>query len=312
MANSKLGILLNLFLPQRRKPNLNYSIPEKDKNLVGKTIIITGGTDGIGRIAVEMFYTMGAHVVVLGRNKTKTENVISDIITTGGSGSLSLQICDLASMNSVKQCAERILAEYSKIDVLINNAGINITKPSFTPDGFETNWSINYLGAYLLTNLLLPKIQQSSPSRIVNLTTNTAFIDQIDFDDIESKPNFNAGDTYTQAKLSMEMFSIDLAKKLEGAGVTVNYLYPGYIKSNLLSNLQGAAKMMQFFMNVMASPTKVGADRIVRLAISSEYKGKTGTYVSEDKITPPHKQALIGSKRNHLKKISDNALKQWL
>ncbi len=312
MANSKLGILLNLFLPQRRKPNLQYAIPEKDKNLKGKTIVFTGGTDGMGRVAVEMLYVMGAHVVILGRNKTKTENVISDIITTGDSGSLSLQICDLASMESVKKCAERILAEYSKIDILINNAGINMTKPTFTSDGFETNWAINYLGAYLLTNLLLPRIQQSSPSRIVNLTTNTAFIDQIDFDDIESKPNFNTGDTYTQAKLSMNMFSIDLAKKLEGKGVTVNYLYPGYIKSNLLSNLEGTEKMMQFFMNVMASPTEVGADRIVRLAISSEYKGKTGAYVSEDKIKPPHKEAIIESKRNHLKKISDNALKQWL
>lgn len=312
MAKSKLGILLNLFLPQRRKPNPNYAIPEKDKNLKGKTIVFTGGTDGMGRVAVEILYAMGAHVVILGRNKTKTENVISDIITAGGTGSLNLQICDLSSMDSVKKCSERILAEYSKIDVLINNAGINITKPSFTSDGFETNWSINYLGAYLLTNLLLPKIQQSSPSRIVNLTTNTAFIGQIDFDDIESKPNFNTGDTYTQAKLSMEMFSIDLAKKLEGTGVTVNYLYPGYIKSNLLSNLEGTEKMMQFFMNVMASPTEVGADRIVRLAISSEYEDKTGTYVSEDKIIPPHKEVLIESKRNHLKKISDKALKQWL
>ncbi|WP_068475705.1 SDR family NAD(P)-dependent oxidoreductase [Saccharicrinis aurantiacus] len=312
MANSRLGILLNLFLPQRRNPNPKYAIPEKDKNLEDKTIVFTGGTDGMGRVAVEMLYNMGAHVVVLGRNKAKTENVISEISKTEGTGSLSLQICDLASMDSVKRCADRILAEYSRIDVLINNAGINITKPTFTSDGFETNWSINYLGSYLLTNLLLPRIQQSSPSRIVNLTTNTAFIDQINFNDIESKPNFDTSDTYTQAKLSMNMFSIDLAKKLAGKGVTVNYLYPGYIKSNLLSNLEGTAKMMQFFMNVMASPTEVGADRIVRLAISSEYADTTGAYISEDKIQAPHKEAQIESKRNHLKRISDKALKQWL
>ncbi|MGQ1784803.1 SDR family NAD(P)-dependent oxidoreductase [Saccharicrinis sp. GN24d3] len=312
MANSKLGILVNLFLPQRRKPNPKHAIPEKDKNLKGKTIVFTGGTDGMGRVAVEMLYAMGAHVVVLGRNKTKTENVISEIVKSEGSGSLSLQICDLASMDSVKKCAEQIMAEYSKIDVLINNAGINMTKPTFTSDGFETNWAVNYLGGYLLTNLLLPRIQQSSPSRIVNLTTNTNFIKQIDFDDIESKLNFDTVDSYTQAKLSMNMFSIDLAKKLDGKEVTVNYLYPGYIKSNLLSNLEGPEKMMQFFMNVMASPTEVGADRIVRLAISSEYKGKTGVYVSEDKIKLPHKEAQMESKRNHLKKISDNALKKWL
>ncbi len=294
MANSKLGILVNLFLPQRRKPDSKHAIPEKDKNLEGKTIVFTGGTDGMGRVAVEMLYEMGAHVGDLGRNK------------------LGFQICDLASMDSVKNCAERILAEYSKIDVLINNAGINMTKPTFTSDDFETNWAVNYLGGYLLTKLLLPRIQQSSPSRIVNLTTNTAFIDHIDFDDIQSKPNFDTGDAYTQAKLSMNMFSIDLAKNLEGTGVTVNYLYPGYIKTNLLSNLEGPEKMMQFFMNVMASPTEVGADRIIRLAISSEYEGKTGVYVYEDKIKPPHKEAQIESKRNHLKKISEKALKKWL
>ena len=110
----------------------------------------------------------------------------------------------------------------------------------------------------------------------------------------------------------MNMFSIDLAQKLEGTGVTVNHLCPGYIKSNLLSNLEGAAKMMQFFMQVMASPTEVGADRIVRLAVSSEFKNRTGTYVNEDKIKVHHPESQIAAKREQLKQISENALAKWL
>lgn len=255
---------------------------------------------------------MGANVVLLGRNKAKSEAVVRELTASGEQGTASVQICDLASMSSVKACAERILAEHRQIDVLVNNAGVNMTKPIITEDGFETNWAINYLGPYLLTNLLLDRLRESAPSRIVNLTTNTAFLDHIDFDDIQTKPDFDTSSTYVESKLSMNMFSIDLARRLSGTGVTVNYLYPGYIKSNLLSNLTGAQKIMQFFMRVMASPTEVGADRIVRLAVSSEFQGVTGTYVSEDDIKPHHPEAEVAAKREQIMKISENALSRWL
>lgn len=312
LISDKTRILLNLFLPQRKKPNPHHEIPESDKKLSGKIIVFTGGTDGIGRVAVKMLYEMGARVVLLGRNKTKGEAVISELTVTEGNGAASFEICDLASMKSVKDCANRILAEYSNIDVLVNNAGINMTRPTFTEDGFESNWAINYLGPYLLTNLLLERIKKSSPSRIINLTTNTEFIENIDVEEIQNKPDFNTSNTYTEAKLSMNMFSIELAEKLKESGVTVNYLCPGYIKSNLLSNLEGAEKVMQFFMNIMASPTEVGADRIVRLAISSEFENVTGTYVNEDKVKVHHPESQIIAKRKQLKQISKKALSQWL
>lgn len=312
LISDKARILLNLFLPQRKKPNPHHAIPEEDKNLSGKTIVFTGGTDGIGRVAVEMLYKMGAHVVLLGRNKAKGETVIREITTAGGRSAMSLQICDLAAMDSVKACAERILDEHSKIDVLVNNAGVNMTRPIITEDGFETNWAINYLGPYLLTSRLLDRIKQSAPSRIVNLTTNTEFIEHIDLVDLQSKPDFDTSNTYVESKLSMNMFSIELAEKLEGTGVTVNYLCPGYVRSNLLSDLQGAERIMQFFMKIMASPPEVGADRIVRLAVSSEFENFTGTYVNEDKIKVHHPEAQLETKRKQLLKITEKALSKWL
>jgi len=312
LINAKTRIMLNLFVPQRKKPNPRHAIPESDKNLSGKTIVFTGGTDGMGRVAVEMLYKMGAKVVLLGRSKTKGETVVRELTTAGGRGEVSFQVCDLASMRSIKDCSERILAEHSRIDVLVNCAGINLPKRIITGDGFETNWAINYLGPYLLTKLLLDRLRESASSRIVNLTTNTAFLDHIDFDDIQTKPDFDTSSTYTESKLSLNMFSIDLARRLEGTGVTVNYLYPGYIKSNLLSNLEGSEKIMQFFMRVMASPTEVGADRIVRLAVSSEYQGISGSYVAEDDIKPHHPEAQVAAKREQLMQISEKALTQWL
>ncbi len=313
MFKPKTRILLNLFWPQRRKPDPRHAIAEADKDLSGKTIVFTGGTDGIGRVAVAMLYRMGAHVVLLARSPAKGVSVIGELAATaGGRGKISLQACDLASMDSVKACAERILSEHGRIDVLVNNAGVNMTTPVITEDGFETNWAINYLGPRLLTQLLLERLQASAPSRIVNLTTNTAFIDRFDVDALRTKPDLATDNTYVEAKLAMNMFSIDLARQLEGTGVTVNYLYPGYIRSNLLSDLRGAQKIMQFFMRVMASPAEVGADRIVRLAVSSAYRDISGAHVSEDDIRPHHPEAQVAAKRHRLDQTIRKVLSRWL
>jgi len=312
LLNAKTRILLKLFLPQRKKANPKYAIPESDKNLSGQTIVFTGGTDGIGRVAVEMFYEMNANIVLLARNPKKAQHLIQELELTKRQGTIDFEICDLASMKSVKDCANRILKKYDKIDVLVNCAGINSTNKAISKEGFEMNWAINYLGPYLLTNLIVERLKESAPARIVNITTNTDFLDKINFDDIEKQSDFSTNDNYSASKLSLNMFSIDLAEKLKGTGVTVNYLYPGYIKSNLLRHLKGGAKIMQFMMNIMASPTEVGADRIVRLAISSEYKEVTGVYVAEDQIMPPHSEAQIVSKREKLEQITAKALNRWL
>lgn len=312
LLNARTRILFNLFLPQRKKANPKYAISESDKNLPGQTIVFTGGTDGIGRVAVEMLYEMNANIVLLARNPKKAQHLIQELELTKRQGTIDFEICDLSSMKSVKDCAGRILKKYDKIDVLVNCAGINATNKAVSKEGFEMNWAINYFGPYLLTNLLLTRLKESAPARIVNVTTNTDFLDKINFDDIEKQSDFSTNDNYSASKLSLNMFSIDLAERLKDTGVTVNYLYPGYIKSNLLRHLKGGAKMMQFMMNIMASPTEVGADRIVRLAISSEYKEVTGVYVAEDQIMPPHSEAQIVSKREQLEQITAKALNRWL
>lgn len=312
LISDRTRIMFNLFVPQRKKPNPKHAIPAEDKNLTGKTIVFTGGTDGLGRVAVDMLYKMGAHIVILGRNQERGNAVLKELKLTNGKGSASFQECDLSAMDSVKDCANRILNEYKKIDILVNCAGVNMPEKVITKDGFELHWAVNYFAPYLLVNLLLEPLKNAENARIVNLVTNINFIDKIDFDDIETKTDFATSEPYVESKLSLSMFSIELAEKLKNEGITINYLHPGYIKSSLLRHVKGAEKIMARVMIRMASPTKVGADRVVRLAISSEFEGVTGTYLAEDTIKPAHREAQIVFKRKQIEKITRKALAKWL
>lgn len=191
-------------------------------------------------------------------------------------------------------------------------AGVNATERVVTNDGFALNWAVNYFGPVLLTRLLLERIEASPPPRIINVTTITDFIGRVDLDAIEATPDFATSEPYTESKLALNMYTIDLAQRLEGSGVTANLLYPGYIRSNLLRNLSGAARVMQFVMRIMASSTEVGADRAVRLAASSKYEGINGAYVVEDSVRAPHSEAPIAAKQEHLMRLTDDTLSQWV
>ncbi len=308
----QLRLLGNLLKPNRKTPDPKYAIPEADKNLAGKVIVFTGGTNGIGLEAVEMLYKMGADIVLLGRNE-KAGQAIADTLNKTAGGKVEFELCDLSSMDSVKACADRILLKHPVIDVLVNCAGVNLPKRVITKDGFEGNWATNYFAPYLLTTILLPAIKKAPNSRIVNLTTDTEYIDELPLDNIHNPEDFETPKAYYESKLALNMFTTDLAQELEGTGSTANYLLPGFIKSNLLSTFEGPAKaMLQGMMNLMASPTVVGSDRVVRLAISSQYKDKNGTYTAEDKILAAHPEVGDLKKRKRLHDLTQKFLAKWL
>ncbi len=312
MVSPRTRIMLKFLVPQRRKPDRAHAIPERDRDLSGKTIVFTGGTDGLGRAAAAMLYEMGATLVLLARNETKGQAVVRALSAAGGRGSVELERCDLSSMPSVRDCAARVLAKYDHIDVLINCAGVHLRERTETTEGFEANWAVNYLGPFLLTSLLLGRMRASAPSRIVNLTTDTDWLDRFDFDDLQSERTFDATDAYTRGKLAMSMFTHHLGETLEGTGVTVNCLNPGFIRSNLLRDQEGLMALAAPVMRSLASPTVVGADRIVRLAASSEYRDVTGAFVFEDDIRSPHREAQDPAKRERLMQVSEAALSRWM
>lgn len=304
----KAQIALQVFVPQRKAPNPQFALKENEKSLKGKTIVFTGGTDGIGRCAVEMLCSMGADVVLLTRGVAKGEEVAT-YINRQGKGVVTIEQCDLSSMDSVKSCAERILSRYSNINTLVNCAGVNMLGViKYTPDNIETTWAINYFAPVLLTRLLAPIVSE----RIVNLTTDTLFIDSIDYEYISTHSDFNTKAPYFDSKLSLNMFTIDIAEELKPKGVTVNAMLPGYIKSNLLRDLKGAAKVMQSLMNIMASPTEVGADRVVRLVAAERFSKDTGLYMWEDKIEPFHPEALKPDRRKIISDATYKFLSKWL
>jgi NAD(P)-dependent dehydrogenase (short-subunit alcohol dehydrogenase family) len=319
LISHKTRIILKLFTPQRRRPNPRLALADADKDLSGKVIIFTGGTDGIGRVAADMLHDMGAHIVLLGRQSDKSAAVVSAMKHRGGNGRVDFEPCDLTSLQSVKDCATRILAQHERIDVLVNCAGVNAMSPTPTGDGFAINWSVNYLAPVLLTRLLLERIQNTASARIVNLTTDTAYLDKLDLEAMDTEPDLGLADSYAASKLALEMFSVDLAEQLEGQidgqienpKVTVNLQHPGYIRSNLLRNLKGAERVMQGIMRVMASPTEVGADRIVRLVASSKLAGTTGMLFAEDVPSPHHPELSDSAKRLHLAQITDRILQPW-
>jgi len=312
LISEKTRIVLKLFTPQRRRPDPRHAIPDTDRDLAGKTIVFTGGTDGIGRVAVEMLYRMGANIVVLGRNSGKAAALLGELEASGGRGTASFEPCDLTVLQSVKDCAERILARHERIDALVNCAGVNAMTKTPTADGFAMNWSVNYLAPVLLTRLLFDRLRASAPCRIVNLTTDTAYLEHIDLDTMETARDLGLENSYAASKLALEMFSVDLAHELEGSGVTVNLQHPGYIRSNLLRNLRGAERVMQGVMRIMASPTEVGADRIVRLVASSEFEGVTGVLMAEDDRRPHHADARDAGTRKRVAQITGTVLAPWL
>ena len=307
----KARLVLNTFIPQRRKPNPRHATPDEDKNLAGKTVVFTGGTDGMGRVAVQMLYNMGADVVLLGRTEAKGMAVADEIRSSDGPGTISFEVCDLASMQSVRACADRVLAVHDRIDILVNCAGANVAERTVTDEGFEFAWAVNYLGPFLLTTLLLERLKRSAPARIVNLSSDTEALGHLDFGDLQTEHDWSPLKSYAQAKLAVNAFTIDLARKLEGTGVTVNALNPGFINSNLLRDLKGIQGLFRGIMRLFASPPEVGADRIVRLAVSSAYQGRTGEFVSEDTIEAPNPEALDPTVREELTGVSESAVARW-
>lgn len=264
-----------------------------NKDLTNKTIVFTGGTDGMGKVAVIKLAKMGATIMLLGRNKEKTTKVVKEVNQIAGKDNVYYVPCDLASQKSIRNASEIILEKCPKIDIVINCAGINANERKLTEDNLEMTWAVNHLAPFLLNNLLLDRLKKSAPARIVNLSSATEKSGHIHFDDLSLTKGWSTFKSYTQAKLAMNACTRKMAKELDGTNVTVNALNPGFIKTNLLRDLKGFEAIIGVpYMFFFASKPEKGADRILRLATSDEYENISGKFVYEDKIRKPNPEAL--------------------
>jgi NAD(P)-dependent dehydrogenase (short-subunit alcohol dehydrogenase family) len=250
-------------------------------NMTGKICLITGGNSGIGKATAVRLAKMGATVVIVSRNKEKGETAVTDIIAKSGNNNVELIQADMSSQSSIHKLAEDFKARHEKLRLLINNAGVYLTKRSETEDGVESTFAINHLGPFLLTSLLLDTLKTSAPSRIVNVTSDAHNGAKINFEDLQGEKRFSGWQAYGQSKLAMILFTHELAKKLEGTGVTVNSAHPGVVRTNFAKNNGGIVMLGFRFLGIFFISPESSAKRILYVATSGDLEGVTGKYFTK-------------------------------
>jgi NAD(P)-dependent dehydrogenase (short-subunit alcohol dehydrogenase family) len=242
-------------------------------SMQGKICLVTGSTSGIGKATAMGLAKLGATVIMVARDKDRGEATRSEIQTKSGNNSVDLLLTDLASQASIHQMAQDFQQKYSRLDVLVNNAGISPMKRTLTMDGIEKTFAVNVLAYFLLTNLLLDVLKSSAPARIVNVAS--AAHSPINFDDLQHEKHFGWMDVYGQSKFGTILFTYELAKRLQGTGVTANCLHPGVIGTNLMRELPPVAG---WFMKLFFSSAEKGAETSIYLASSREVEGVSSKY----------------------------------
>jgi NAD(P)-dependent dehydrogenase (short-subunit alcohol dehydrogenase family) len=241
--------------------------------MAAPVILVTGSTDGIGRAAARDLAFQGAEVIIHGRDENKGKRVLAEIKETTGSTKLSLLTADLSEQRNVRLLAHDIISGYSRLDVLVNNAGTCEHARILTPDGIETTFAVNYLAPFLLTRLLLPLLEVSAPSRVVNVSSvSHNFIKTIDWENLQGEKNYTIYGNYALTKFANITFTYSLSERITGNGVTANCLNPGVISTKLLKRI---------FPSLIGLPVSEGARLLAHLALSPELEGETGKYFNE-------------------------------
>uniref|UniRef100_A0A667ZXR5 Si:dkey-23o4.6 n=1 Tax=Myripristis murdjan TaxID=586833 RepID=A0A667ZXR5_9TELE len=265
--------------------------------LDGKTVLITGANTGIGKETSRDLARRGARVVMACRDLTRAERAAEEIRRSTGNGNVVIRHLDLASLYSVRQFAKDFLASEERLDILINNAGVMMCPRWMTEDGFETQLAVNHLGHFLLTNLLLPKLKSSAPSRVVTVSSIAHRGGQIDFDDLFfSRRPYSALTSYRQSKLANVLFSRELAHRLKGSGVSSFSLHPGVIRTELGRHVHSWFPLLGALLSapsllLMKTPTQ-GCQTSVYCAVTPGLQERSGCYFSdcEEKDVAPEGQ----------------------
>jgi NAD(P)-dependent dehydrogenase (short-subunit alcohol dehydrogenase family) len=246
----------------------------------GKTVLITGATSGIGLQTALALTKMGARMVFTTRNLARGEEVGGFLREHAGNDAVFPMFCRLDSLASVGEFCAKFLEQHARLDVLINNAGILQTRRKLSEDGIELTFAVNHLAPFLLTRLLLGRIIECAPARIINVSSDTHFDAQMDLNDLECKNGFPWMAAYRQSKLANVLFTYSLAEQLNGTGITVNCLHPGFVHTSIFRNLNPLVRLFLPFRAI--SPAK-GAETSVFLASDPALEKTTGQYFCKKK-----------------------------
>lgn len=252
--------------------------------VAGKEIVVTGATDGIGKVSARELAKLGASVTIVGRNAAKGEAVASELRQAAGHDRVGFVQADLESQKGVRAAAAAIKARVKRLDVLLNNAGAMFQKRQVSEDGIEKTFALNHLGYFLLTHELLDLLKASGPSRVVNVASAAHQGAKLDLSDLQNEKRYSGWSAYGQSKLANIYFTYELARRLEGSGVSANCLHPGFVASRFGDNNGGLVKLViGFAKSTFAISEDEGAKTSVYLASSPEVAGVSGKYFDKCK-----------------------------
>lgn len=262
------------------------------KNLMhGRTCVVTGANSGIGREIAFGLAVRGARVVMVARDADRGEAARADVVERSGNDRVELVLCDLSSQRQIRELASTLLESCDTIDVLVNNAGLTLAEHRLTEDGIETTFAVNHLAPFLLTNLLLERMRAVAPARVVTVASDAHRGNVIDFDDVSAAGGYSSWRAYGASKLANILFTAELARRLEGTGVTATCLHPGVVRTHFGRRGPWFVRLWFKLAGSFLLTPEQGADTAVWLATSSEVEGESGGYYEKLRQVQPSSAA---------------------
>jgi len=248
----------------------------------GKICMITGANSGIGKATAIGLAKMGATIVMVCRNKERGEQALNDITRKSNNESVYLMLADLSSQKAIHQLVKDFKEKHQNLHVLINNAGVNLSKRILNEDGIETTLAVNYLAPFLLCNLLFDSLKAGKPARIVNVSSSVQ-AKSIDFDNLNGEKHYRQLKAYAMSKLAVIILTYEFARRFDGNGVTINCLHPGYVRTNMIRNFRKFVKYFFPFISLFVRSPKRGAKTPIYCASSPDIEGISGKYFKKRK-----------------------------
>jgi retinol dehydrogenase 14 len=254
----------------------------QSERMAGKTVLVTGGSGGIGEATAVGLAEMGAHVAITGRNRERL--VAAAVEIRAARGQVDVFVADLSSQSEVRRLADEVLQRLPRIDVLVNNVGGYWNTRRVTADGLEHTFALNHLAPFLLTNLLLERLKQSAPARVVTVSSHAQAMGRIDFDDLQGERSYSGARAYNQSKLANLLFTYELARRLQATSVTANALHPGVVRTSFGAEDPAVVQRLfiPFLLHFMKAPAQ-GAATSIYLASAPELEQVSGRYFANSK-----------------------------
>lgn len=280
----------------------------------GRTCLITGATDGIGKEAAIELAKKGCNLILIGRNKKKGEKVVEQIRKVAESYvDIDYFTADLMLMKEVSRVADEVSRKYPKIDVLLNNVGAYFAFRGVTEEGFERTFALNHLGYFLMTKKLLPLVEKSNYKRIVNVSSSAHYGIDFEFDNLNGEKKYSGFDVYKKSKLANVMFTYELAKRVKDKGITANCLHPGFVSTNFGKNNNFLWRnVIRVAMWLTAINVKDGAKTSIHLACSDEVKDITGRFFANCEVKKGSSKAKNEEHNRRLWDISEDYVKKFV